>query len=164
MNLAIRSRRSCATQRKHTFAGLLLLFSMLVSSGAMADLNDRSADAFDESTAHKDQTRSPIRISSALSGLRRFRSIRRSLLPNGSCGFTGSRNYLRISGTPALGKNRQEQRDMENNIDVSTGRSTRPELALSLNELQAEERDDIIALRSAEQELSDAVAIARKPP
>ena len=44
----------------------------------------------------------------------------------------------------------------------STGRTAGPELAWSLNELEAEERDNIIALRSVEQELSDAVAIAEK--
>ena len=54
MNLAIRSCRTCPLQRKHTFAGLLLLFSMLASSGAMADFNDRSAGAFDQSApAHQ---------------------------------------------------------------------------------------------------------------
>ncbi len=37
-----------------------------------------------------------------------------------------------------------------------------PELALSLNEVEAKERDNIIALRSVGQELSDAVTIAEK--
>ena len=50
----------------------------------------------------------------------------------------------------------------ENVIDVSTGQTTRLESALSLNELETEERDNINALRSVEQELSDAVAIAEK--
>ena len=50
----------------------------------------------------------------------------------------------------------------ENVIDVSTGRTASPELASSLNELEMEERDNIIALRAVEQELSDAVAIAEK--
>ena len=48
----------------------------------------------------------------------------------------------------------------ENVIDVSRGRAASPELASSLNELEMEERDNIIALRAVEQELSDAVAIA----
>jgi hypothetical protein len=50
----------------------------------------------------------------------------------------------------------------ENVIDVSTGRTASPELALFLNELEMEERDNIIALRAVEQELPDAVAIAEK--
>ena len=50
----------------------------------------------------------------------------------------------------------------ENIIDVSTGRVSGPEFALSLNELKAEERDNIIGLKSVGQELSDAVAIAEK--
>ena len=44
----------------------------------------------------------------------------------------------------------------------STGRTAGPETAWSLNELEMEERDNINALRSVKQELSDAVAIAEK--
>ena len=165
MNLAIRSRRSCATQRKHTFAGLLLLFSMLVSSGAMADLNDRSADAFDESAsahqgsnAESDQDFLALFRAASLS-LNQAIAIAERL----HAGSRAAAITFDISGTPAYRVRTVKNKEIwENNIDVSTGRSTRPELALSLNELEAEERDNIIALRSAEQELSDAVAIAEK--
>ena len=50
----------------------------------------------------------------------------------------------------------------ENVIDVVTGRAAGPEIACSLNELEVDERDNLIALRSVGQELSDAVAIAEK--
>ena len=50
----------------------------------------------------------------------------------------------------------------ENVVDVHTGRTAGPETARSLNELEMEERDNINALRSVKQELSDAVAIAEK--
>jgi hypothetical protein len=50
----------------------------------------------------------------------------------------------------------------ENVVDVHTGRTASLETAWSLNELGLEERDNINALRSVKQELSDAVAIAEK--
>ena len=68
-----------------------------------------------------------------------------------------------ISSTPAYRVRTVRNKEIwENFIDVSTGKTTRLELALSLNELEAEERDNITALRSVGQELSDAVAIAEK--
>jgi uncharacterized membrane protein YkoI len=50
----------------------------------------------------------------------------------------------------------------ENVIDVRTGRTAGPETVRSLNELELEERDNINALGSVKQELSNAVAIAEK--
>jgi uncharacterized membrane protein YkoI len=50
----------------------------------------------------------------------------------------------------------------ENVVDVHTGRTAGPETLWSLNDLEIEERDNINALRSVKQELSDAVAIAEK--
>jgi hypothetical protein len=50
----------------------------------------------------------------------------------------------------------------ENLIDVSTGKVASPELKWSMNDLEVEERDNIIALRSVGQEPADAVAIAEK--
>jgi hypothetical protein len=50
----------------------------------------------------------------------------------------------------------------ENVIDVRTGRTAGPETVRSLNELEMEERDNINALGSLKQQLSDAVAIAEK--
>jgi hypothetical protein len=55
MNLAILSCQISAMQIKHMFACLLLLSSTLVSTGATADLNDRSASALGQSApAHQE--------------------------------------------------------------------------------------------------------------
>jgi uncharacterized membrane protein YkoI len=151
--------------RKHTFAVFLLLFAMLVSSGAMADLDDRSAGAFDQSApAHQEPNAEPDQDFLAL-----FRTASLSLnqaIAIAERLHAGSRVAaitFDISSTPAYRVRTVKNKEIwENVIDVSTGRSTRPELALSLNELKAEERDNIVALRSVEQELSDAVAIAEK--
>ena len=165
MNLAIRSCRIFAMQRKHMFGGLLLLFSMLVSSGAMADLDERSAGAFDQSApAHQESNpesdqdflalfrAAPLSLSQAISIAERLHG-----------GSRVAAITFDISSAPAYRVRTIKNKEIwENTIDVSTGRATRPELALTLNEIKAEERDNIIALRSVEQELSDAVAIAEK--
>ena len=165
MNLAIRSCRICPLQRKHTFAGLLLLFSMLASSGAMADLNERSAGAFDQSApahqgsnAESDQDFLALFRAASLS-LRQAIAIAERL----HAGSRAAAITFDISSTPVYRVRTVKNKEIwENAIDVSTGTTTRPELTLSLNEIEAEERDNIIALRSVEQELSDAVAIAEK--
>ena len=56
----------------------------------------------------------------------------------------------------------KDKKIWENVIDVRTGRTAGPEIVRSLNELELEERDNINALGSVKQELSDAVAIAEK--
>ena len=50
----------------------------------------------------------------------------------------------------------------ENVVDVHTRLTVEPETSRSLNELEREERDNINALRSVKQELSDALAITEK--
>ena len=50
----------------------------------------------------------------------------------------------------------------ENVVDVMTGRAIGLETSWSMSELDVDERDNIIALRSVGQELSEAVAIAEK--
>jgi uncharacterized membrane protein YkoI len=54
------------------------------------------------------------------------------------------------------------QRIWENVIDANTGSVTEKEISSSLRELGREDLGNIIALKSAEQELSDAVRIAEK--
>jgi uncharacterized membrane protein YkoI len=50
----------------------------------------------------------------------------------------------------------------ENVIDANTGAVAGAETALSLSELDGEDRSKIIALRSIKQELSEAVHVAEK--
>jgi uncharacterized membrane protein YkoI len=50
----------------------------------------------------------------------------------------------------------------ENVVDVITGRAIGLEASLSMIDLEVDERDSIMALRSVGQELSEAVAIAEK--
>lgn len=151
--------------RKHIFAGLVLLSSALVSCGAMADLNDRSASAFgqrppshQESNAESDQRFLTLFRAASLP-LTQAIAIAERL-------HAGSRTAaiaFDVSSTPAYRVRTVKDGEIwENVIDASTGRAASPELTSSLNELEAEERDNIIALRSLGPELADAVVIAEK--
>jgi Peptidase propeptide and YPEB domain len=152
-------------QRKYMFAGLLLLASTLASNGAMADLNDRSASALSQSApaAQESNADSDERF------LALFRAASLSLTQAIAVAerlHAGSRTAaitFDISGTPAYRVRTIKNKQIwENVIDVVTGRAAGPEIACSLNELEVDERDNLIALRSIGQELSDAVAIAEK--
>jgi uncharacterized membrane protein YkoI len=152
-------------QKKYLFAGLLLMSTVLASNGAMADLNDPSASAFgpsapatQESNADPDQRLLALFRAASLSLTQAIASAERLHAGSRTAAIT-----FDISGTPAYRVRTVKSKEIwENIIDVSTGRVSSPELAWSLNELEAEERDNIIALRSVVQELSDAVAIAEK--
>ena len=165
MNPEIQSCRTSAMPRKHIFAGLVLLSFTLASGGTMADLPTRSESsigqsvpAHPETNAESDQRflalfrAAPLSLTQAIAIAERLHA--------------GSRTAaitFDVSDSPAYRVRTAKNKEIwENLIDVSTGRVASSELAWSLNELEAEERDNIIALRSVEQELSDAVAIAEK--
>jgi len=165
MSLAIQSCRISAMQRKYMFAGLLLLASTLASHGAMADLNDRSASAFGQSAL----TRQESNAASDQRFLTLFRAASLSLTQAIAIAerlHAGSRTAaitFDVSGPPAYRVRTVKNKEMwENVIDVSTGKAASPELASSLNELEMEEQDNIVGLKSVGQELSDAVTIAEK--
>jgi uncharacterized membrane protein YkoI len=68
-----------------------------------------------------------------------------------------------ISGPPVYRvRTEKNERIWENVIDASTGSVSEKEISSSLRELDREDLGNIIALKSAEQELSDAVRIAEK--
>jgi len=156
--------RSNAMQRMRMLAGLLFLFSTLGSGGAMA-LNHQSASGPGQSSPARQETNaeadqrflalfraSPLPLAQAIAIAERLHA--------------GSRTAavaFDTSGTPAYLVRTVKNREIwENLIDVNTGRAASPEMAWSLNELAAEERDNILALGLVGQELSDAVAIAEE--
>jgi hypothetical protein len=159
MNLT--SRAGGVMQKKPAFIGVLLLSLALVPRTAMAELNDGSLSSTGKARQFI-RRRTRIRISASLlhSVLRTFRFSRRSPLPNDCMWGQGPSAYRSMHWTiPLIGK---DKKIWENVIDVRTGRTAGPETVRSLNELELEERDNINALGSVKQELSDAVAIAEK--
>jgi uncharacterized membrane protein YkoI len=146
-------------------AGLVLLSSMLVSDGAMADLNNRSVSALGQSAPSRQESNA----ASDQRFLTLFRAAPLSLtqaIVIAERLHAGSRTAavtFEISGSPSYRVRTVRNKEIwENVIDVLTGRATDPEITWSVNELDVEERDNIVALGSVGQELSDAVAIAEK--
>jgi uncharacterized membrane protein YkoI len=163
MNLA--SRQIGAMQRKQTFVGILLLFLALVPCTARAELNDGSLSSTGQSPPvhHETNTESDQRFLAA------FRAAPLSLIQAIAIAerlHTGSRTAaisFDTSESPSYRVRTVKDKEIwENVVDVHTGRTAGSETVRSLNELEMEERDNISALRSVKQELSDAVAIAEK--
>jgi uncharacterized membrane protein YkoI len=163
MNLA--SRQIGAMKRKQTFIGILLLFLALVPCTARAELNDGSLSSTGQSPPvhHETNTESDQRFLAA------FRAAPLSLIQAIAMAerlHAGSRtaaiSFDTSDGPSYRVRTVKDKEIWENVVDVHTGRTVGPETAWSLNELEVEERDNISALRSVKQELSDAVAIAEK--
>jgi uncharacterized membrane protein YkoI len=163
MNLT--SRPIGVMQTKQVFIGILLLSLALVPRTAMAELNDGSLSSTGQSTpVHQEaNTDSDQRFLAA------FRVARLPLIEAIAIAerlHVGSRTAgisFDTSDNPSYRvRTVKDKKIWENVIDVRTGRTAGPETVRSLNELEMGERDNINALESLKQELSDAVAIAEK--
>jgi uncharacterized membrane protein YkoI len=162
MNLT--SRAGGVMQKKQVFIGILLLSLALVPRTAMAELNDGSLSYTGQSTpVHQEaNTDSDQRFLAA------FRAAHLPLLEAIAIAerlHEGSRTAISFDAldNPSYRvRTVKDKKIWENVIDVRTGRTAGPETVRSLNELELEERDNVNALGSVKQELSDAVAIAEK--
>jgi uncharacterized membrane protein YkoI len=163
MNLT--SRPIGVMQKKQVFIGVLLLSLALVPRTAMAELNDGSLSSTGQSTpVHQEaNTDSDQRFLAA------FRIAHLPLIEAIAIAerlHVGSRTAgisFDTSDNPSYRvRTVKDKKIWEIVIDVRTGRTAGPETVRSLNELEMEERDNINALGSVKQELSDAVTIAEK--
>ena len=152
-------------QKGRTFAGILLLSLALIPCAAVAELNDGLSRSTGNSAPVQGETNteSDRRFHSA------FRDARLSLLEAIALAerlHTGSRTAaIWFDASENAGyrvTTVKDERMWENVVDARTGRTAGPETAWPLSELGMEAREHINALRSVEQELSDAVAIAEK--
>ena len=152
-------------QKKQAFIGILLLSLALVPRTAMAELNDGSLSSTGQSTpVHRETNKeSDQRFRAA------FHAAPLSLIQAIAIAerlHVGSRTAaisFDTSDNPSYRvRTVKDKKIWENVIDVRTGRTAGPETVRSLNELELDERDNINALGSVKQELSDAVAIAEK--
>ncbi|MGY3610144.1 MULTISPECIES: PepSY domain-containing protein [unclassified Bradyrhizobium] len=150
---------------KKRLIAIIVWSATLAATGARADVTHTSLDATNRSVAAQgDADEAVIRRL-----LEQFRTIKIPLsqavaiaehLHDGSKTADVS---FEISG-PAIYRVRTvgNERLWENVIDANTGRVTEREVSSSLKELDRENLGKIIALKSVEQELSDAVRIAEK--
>ena len=163
MNLT--SRPIGVMQKKQVFIGVLLLSLALVPRTAMAELNDGSLS----STGQSPPVHQEANTDSDQRFLAAFRVAHLPLIE--AIAITerlhvGSRtagiSFDALDNPSYRVRTVKDTMIWENVIDVRTGRTAGPETVRSLNELEMEERDNINALGSLKQQLSDAVAIAEK--
>jgi hypothetical protein len=151
MTVAIESFGTATIRRM--LAGLLLLSSILASSDAIADLTTDSAGQLGQigPTQQEKSAGADERF------LAQFRSA--SLSPHSRAAAV----TFEISDRPGYRVRTVRNKQVwENFVDVITGRSIGLETSLSMSDLEIDERDNVMALRSVGQELSEAVAIAEK--
>lgn len=144
---------------------LLLLLSTVGSYGAVAGVNRPSESTHGKKGAANQEAKG----NSDQRYLTQFRAAPLSLIQAIEIAerlHAGSRTVavaFDVSDRPAYRVRTVKNKEIwENVVDVLTGRTMDPEITWSLNELEVEERDNVIALRSVGQELSEAVAIAEK--
>jgi uncharacterized membrane protein YkoI len=147
------------------FVSILLLSLALAPRAAMAELDDGSFSSTGQSTSvHRETNKdSDQRFLAA------FRAAHLPLIEAIAIAerlHVGSRtvgiSFDALDNPSYRVRTAKDKKLWENVIDVRTGRTAGPETVRSLNEFEMEERDNINALGSVKQELSDAVAIAEK--
>ncbi|WP_338688020.1 PepSY domain-containing protein [Bradyrhizobium sp. 26S5] len=150
--------------KKRLFA-IIVLSATFAATGARADVTHSPLDAANRGVAAQgDADEATIRRL-----LAQFRTIKIPLSQAVAIAehlHDGSRTAdvsFEISG-PAIYRVRTvgNERLWENVIDANTGSVTEKELSSSLRDLDREDLGNIVALKSVEQELSDAVRIAEK--
>jgi uncharacterized membrane protein YkoI len=150
---------------KKRLLAIIVLSATLAATGAIADVTHTPFDAANRGVAaQRDAEEAAIHRL-----LEQFRTIKILLseavaiaehLHDGSRAADVS---FEISG-PSVYRVRtvRNERIWENVIDANTGSVTEKEISSSLRTLDREDLGNIIALKSVEQELSDAVRIAEK--
>ena len=163
MTLAIDFSRAVTIRR--VLAGLLLVASILASYQATAALKTESGGAPSQSGAAQQERNegSDERL------LAQFRAAPMSLTQAIAVAerlHLGSRTAavtFEISDRPGYRvRTVKNEKIWENVVDVITGRTIGLETLLSMSDLEVDERDNIMALKSVGQELSEAIAIAEK--
>jgi uncharacterized membrane protein YkoI len=158
-----RGHRAAKLSKKQLLA-IIVLSATLATTGAIADVTHTTLDANRGVAAQRDTEEAVVRRL-----LEQFRTIKIPLSQAVAIAehlHDGSRTAdvgFETSG-PATYRVRtvRNERIWENVIDATTGSVTEKEISSSLKELDREDLGNIIALKSVEQALSDAVRIAEK--
>jgi len=150
---------------KKRLLAIIVWFATLAATGAIADVTHTTLDAANRGAA--EQRDAEVAVTRRL--LDQFRNIKIPLSQAVVIAehlHDGSRTAdisLEISGPPVYRvRTVKNERIWENVIDANTGSVTEKEISSSLRELDHEDQGNIIALKSVELELSDAVRIAEK--
>ena len=150
---------------KKRLLAIIVWFAALATTGAIADVTHTPLDGANPGAATQRDAEEAVtrRL------LDQFRNIKIPLSQAVVIAehlHDGSRTAdisLEISGPPVYrARTVKNERIWENVIDANTGSVTEKEISSSLRELDHEDQGNIIALKSVELELSDAVRIAEK--
>ena len=150
---------------KKRLLAIIVWFAALATTGAIADVTHTPLDGGNPGAATQRDAEEAVtrRL------LDQFRTIKIPLSQAVAIAehiHDGSRTAdisLDISGPPVYRvRTVKDERVWENVIDANTGSVTEKEISSSLRELDREYLGNIIALKSVELELSDAVRIAEK--
>ena len=150
---------------KKRLLAIIVWFAALATTGAIADVTHTPLDGANPGAATQRDAEEAVtrRL------LDQFRTIKIPLSQAVAIAehiHDGSRTAdisLDISGPPVYRvRTVKDERVWENVIDANTGSVTEKEISSSLRELDREHLGNIIALKSVELELSDAVRIAEK--
>jgi uncharacterized membrane protein YkoI len=151
--------------KKHQFAIMLLLSATLAAPGAMADITQPPSGT--EERGGTRHTETDEQATHRL--LEQFRAAQLSLSEAMAIAeglHRGSRTAtigFEISSPPGYRVRTVKNGEIwENFIDANSGSVQGTEIASPLQELDGEDRVNIIALKSVRQELSDAVRVAEK--
>ncbi len=150
---------------KKRLLAIIVWFAALATTGAIADVTRTPLDgSIPGAATQRDAEEAVTRRL-----LDQFRTIKIPLSQAVAIAehiHDGSRTVdisLDISGPPVYRvRTEKDERVWENVIDANTGSVTEKEISSSLRELDREYLGNIIALKSVELELSDAVRIAEK--
>ena len=149
---------------KHGLAGLVLVASILASSQAIAALKTDSERAPRQSgAAQQEKNEEPderllAQFRAAMSLTQAIAVAERLHLGSRTAAVT-----FEISDRPGYRvRTVKDKQIWENVVDIITGRTIGLETSLSVSDLDVDERDNIIALKSVRQELTEAIEIAEK--
>jgi uncharacterized membrane protein YkoI len=150
---------------KKKLLAIIVLSATLAATGAIADVTHTPLDATNRGVAAQGDAEEAV-IRRLLEQFRNIKIRLSQAVVIAEHLHDGSRTAdvsFEISG-PASYRVRtvRSERIWENVIDANTGSVTEKEISSSLRELDREDLSNIIALKSVEQELSDAVRIAEK--
>jgi uncharacterized membrane protein YkoI len=163
MAVTVECSRTATIRR--TLAGLLLLSSILASSDALADLKTgaeglpgQGGPAQQEKKSDADERFIAQFRAAPLTPTQAIEAAERLHLGSRTAAVT-----FEISDRPGYRVRTVRNKQIwENVVDVITGRILGLETSLSMSELEVDERDNIVALKSVGQELSEAITIAEK--
>lgn len=150
---------------KKRLLAFIVWFAALATTGAIADVTHTPLDGANPGTATQRDAEEAVtrRL------LDQFRTIKIPLSQAVAIAehiHDGSRTAeisLDISGPPVYRvRTAKDERVWKNVIDANTGSVTEKEISSSLRELDRDDLANVIALKSVELELSDAVHIAEK--